>query len=168
MNMGTKVVGIGVIMLGVALAQTPAGGSEKAKPADSSQAASNPKGSKATVPEAKTRTYKGTLVAASCAGGSGETQTASSKAAKQPAGEASRAAEGNAGQSCGLSGSVSEFALRTTDGRTLPFDLVGNERAQEAIKSNKKWESAASSGKPIQTKVHGTEDGGKLTVVSVP
>jgi hypothetical protein len=107
------------------------------------------------------------LVAASCAGSSGETQAASSKAAKQPAGEASRSTDASASQGCGLSGSVSEFALKTTDGRTLPFDLVGNERAQEALKANKKWESAASSGKPIQTKVHATEDGGKLTVISI-
>jgi len=45
--------------------------------------------------------------------------------------------------------------------------LVGNERAQQAIKNNKKWEVAATSGKPIPVKVNGTEEEGKLTVMSI-
>lgn len=135
----TIMAGVG-LLLGVAIAQkqpasTPSKSTENQTKNSATSAASN---------GAKIHTYKGSLVAASCAAASGE-----------------------ASQNCGVSANATEFALKTSDGRTLAFDLVGNERAQEAIKNNKKWEVAATSGKPIPVKVNGTEEEGKLTVMSI-
>lgn len=79
-------------------------------------------------------------------------------------GSANRA---DAGGSCTVSSSTSRFALKMEDGRTVPFDSVGDLRAQEAMKNKKKWSDAASAGKPIRAKVSGVMSGDKLTVVSV-
>lgn len=139
----TGIIGV-CLLLGSAWAQkkdTPA--------ATGSQAASTP--------ELKTQTYKGSLMDAKCAGG-GEGSGAQATSAKTG---------GESNPSCGVSTSTTEFALRTKDDRTLLFDAVGNERAQEALKGKKKWEQSASSGKPIQAKVSAAEVAGKLTVLSI-
>ena len=106
-----------------------------------SQSPSNAKTqSQNTAPvELKTQTYKGMLLDATCAGTS----------------------------SCSVSSATKEFALKTNDGRTLPFDTVGNDRAQEAVKAKKKWSEAVSAGKPIQTTVSAAETGNKLAVLSI-
>jgi hypothetical protein len=53
------------------------------------------------------------------------------------------------------------------DGRVLRFDLVGNDRAQEAFKNKKKWGEAASAGKPVKVTVKGVMSGEKLIVSSI-
>ena len=53
------------------------------------------------------------------------------------------------------------------DGRTVKFDEVGNQRAQDALKSKKKWSDAAGSGKPIHAKTTGVLTGDQLMVVSI-
>ena len=138
----TIMAGVG-LLLGVAIAQKqPASTPSKSTENQTKNSATSAANSDRNGP--KIRTYKGSLVAASCAAASGE-----------------------ASQNCGVSANATEFALKTSDGRTLAFDLVGNERAQQAIKNNKKWEVAATSGKPIPVKVNGTEEEGKLTVMSI-
>ncbi len=90
------------------------------------------------MPILKTQTYKGVLVDAACAS-----------------------------QSCPVSSSTNQFALKLQDGRVLRFDLVGNQRVQDELKNNKKWSEAASSGKEIHTKVSGAVSVEKLIVSSV-
>jgi hypothetical protein len=133
-------------------------------PAQSKPAATNPetqtpakKDSKSAdaLPELKTQMYSGTLMDASCAGAS----TASTAA--------DRSAGSGSSQSCSVSSSTNQFALKTKDGNTVRFDDVGNARVQEAMKMNKKWSESASSSKPIRVKASGVMSGDKLTVLSV-
>ena len=148
-----------ILAVGVAAAQKSNGGANEKAP--NQTGASSQTSSAAN--KVATRTYKGDLVTANCAGGS------NSQAKARPAknsGEADRAAAAG-DQGCSVSASTSQFALKTKDGRTLPFDTVGNLRTQDALKNRKKWASAASSGKTIQAKVNGIENDGKLTVLSV-
>jgi hypothetical protein len=90
----------------------------------------------------------------------GTGSTGSTKAS----GDSNRAASGDA---CGVSASTTRFALKMKDGKTIPFDSVGNERAQLAIKNKKKWTEAAQAGKTVNAKVSGAMSGEKLTVVSI-
>jgi hypothetical protein len=147
--------GIVYAILGLGVAIAPA--SAKKTP---DQTAKSQKASKTDQPA--TRSYKGDLVSANCAGNSGGAEA--KNATVKNSGEADRS---SGSQGCTVSSSTSEFALKTKDGRTLPFDLVGNLRTQDALKNNKKWASAASSGKPIEAKVSGIENNGRLTVLSV-
>jgi hypothetical protein len=121
----------------------------------------------ASAPAVPTRTYKGTLVDASCAGNVTQTSPAAStesNAADRQ--EASKTA--SASQGCAVSASSKEFALRTKEGRLLRFDAVGNERAADAIKNKKNWSTAMSAGKPITAKVEGTAlDGDNVTVLAI-
>ena len=144
--------------------------------------------------EAKTQTFKGTLMDASCAmpgtvsssSTSSSTSTASAETQKsststtaerkttteqssttqaQTAGDASRTAA--SGQACAVSTSTTEFAMKLDDGRMVRFDSVGNMRTQEAIKNKKKWNEAASAGKTIHAKASGMMSGDKLVVMSI-
>jgi hypothetical protein len=129
--------------------------------------------------EVKTKTYRGTLVDAACAGGGAPATSSnasssgrragadrsSSETAANSTGEANRA--GNTGQSCAATSSTTEFGLRMRDGQVLRFDSVGNERAKQAMTARKKWTDAASAGKEIHATVSGNESGNELTVVSI-
>jgi hypothetical protein len=53
------------------------------------------------------------------------------------------------------------------NGQTARFDLVGNERAQDAMKNNKRWSKSISENKPIQATVSGVLNGDKLIVSSI-
>jgi hypothetical protein len=57
--------------------------------------------------------------------------------------------------------------MKMKDGNTVQFDEIGNARAQEAMKTRKKWSDLASANKPIQLKASGVLNGDKLTVLSV-
>ena len=106
------------------------------------------------LPEMKTQNYSGTLVDASCVAAPGKS-------------DADRSATSDQGQACKVSSTTSQFALKTSDGKTLQFDAVGNQRAQDAIKSSKSWTRDSDAGKPIHAKVSGVLSGDKLTVMSV-
>lgn len=147
------------LAVGVAAAQAQNGPANTQNDQQSAAAKSQKSSSTAKV---ATRTYKGDLVSANCAGTGGSTE------AKNTAGKNSGEADRESGnQGCAVSSSTSEFALKTKDGRTLRFDPVGNLRTQDALKKKKKWASAASSGKTISAKVSGIENDGNLTVLSV-
>lgn len=141
--------------------------------AQSPSTSSKTSGEKAgATPELKTKTYKGALVDASCAGGAGpstSTQSSSQSAADRSSDKSAKTGEANrtGGQSCEASSSTSQFALRMKDGNTMKFDAVGNERAKEAIAARKKWSDNIAAGKPIQVTASGTESGDQLTVVSI-
>jgi hypothetical protein len=161
--MRISVIGLATcLLLSAAWAQQDKG---KATP-ESSKTASSDKAAPAAV---ETKTYKGTLVDASCSGNVTQTSaTAKNTADRAVAGSAaSKSGATDDNKACGLSTGTKEFALRTTDGRVIRFDTVGNERAADAIKNRKKWSDAVSSGKAISAKVSGTMDGDTLTVVSI-
>jgi hypothetical protein len=165
-----------------------------------------------SVAEMKTKTFKGVLMDASCAGvksGTADSATTSSSTASSAAtssttasstttpgtpnnpgtpgtpgsemktpsnkgaaksdntSSANRSAADSSSGSCGVSSSTSQFALKLDDGRTLAFDMVGNQRAQDEVQKNKKWSEAASSGKPIHAKISGVESGEKLVVSQI-
>jgi hypothetical protein len=132
----------------------------------SGMAQTNSAASKSTPAEMQTRTYKGVLVDASCAMASGANRSAanSTNPAEQSAAENKTA--GNA-KACEATTSTSQFGLRMSDGHTYRFDMVGNQRAQEEIKNNKKWSKDASSSKEIHAKVSGVVSGEKLIVSSI-
>jgi hypothetical protein len=53
------------------------------------------------------------------------------------------------------------------NGQTVRFDLVGNQRAQDALKTNKGWNKNMTANKPIKVKIHGVLQGDKLIVSSI-
>jgi hypothetical protein len=154
--------------LGVAMAQTtppdqqtpPQKQPQKADKPDSDAKAKAMDSTK--LPEMMTKTYKGTLVDMSCAsqssGGSAPAPTADSSSANRSAGDS-----GN----CAVTANSSRLGLKTDEGKTLRFDLVGNQRAQEALKNEKGWGKDLAAGKPIRAKVIGALNGDKLIVSSI-
>lgn len=126
--------------------------------------------------------WKGTLVDANCAKGSGASKTGSSSA---PAGDQNTASGQGAAvdtgrpekhrgrkaaadsQSCPATNSTSVFALKTSEGRVLQFDDVGNARAAAALKNNAKWSKELADGGQIRAKVSGTMAGDNVTVTSI-
>lgn len=148
------------VLAGLAFAQdTPP--AQPKQPAESAKPAA-PQDKPAAPPELKTQTYSGTLMDASCAG-------SGSAAATAPAATASadRSAGSGSNENCSVSASTTQFALKMKDGNTVRFDDVGNARAQEAMKTRKKWGDSAAANKPIQVKANGVMSGDKLTVLSV-
>ena len=164
----------------VAFAQNPAP-PDSATPAQDSKATSTaaaPKQNSDPASEVKTRTYSGVLADASCAGGasakapaadSGKAApdaTAASGAAKTATSDADRAAAAP-GQSCAVSASTTQFAVKLKDGQIVKLDEVGNLRAQEALKNKKNWSEAAASGKPINVSANGMLNGEHLVTMSI-
>ncbi|MEO8596032.1 MAG: hypothetical protein ABI759_22110 [Candidatus Solibacter sp.] len=136
-------------------------------------------GAKSKMEELKTKSYSGSLWDAAC-GGSGAASAASSASAGKPssvetpaAGASNNSADrtgmaGNSGsQSCAISGTTSQFALKMNDGQVVRFDDVGNSRVQEAMKTHKKWSDTATAGKDVRVTVNGVVDGDKMTVMSI-
>ena len=143
-------------------------------PSSSKSAQTNPPSTSSTPAQVKTQTYKGTLVDAACtsqgATPARSTASASSNAATpsntstETNGAANRSASD---QGCPVSATSTQFGLRMTDGHVVRFDMVGNDRAQQAIKDKKKWNDAATAGKTIHAKVAGMMSGDTLTVVTI-
>ena len=168
------------IACAVALAQDapPNPPSQEAQKTTPAKASSTESTSKA-LPEMKTTTFKGVLVDMSCysrTSGSAESRPAVAEAAppsdpaKAPASDQSNTANrsaSNAGASCPVSASSSEIGMTMINGQTARFDLVGNERAQDAMKNNKRWSKSISENKPIQATVSGVLNGDKLIVSSI-
>jgi hypothetical protein len=156
--------------LGVALAQTtPPDQQTPPQPQAAPQKADNPQSDakakamdSSKLPEMMTKTYKGTLVDMSCA------SQASSSSAPAPTADSSSAnrSAGDSGN-CAVTANSSKLGLKTADGKTLRFDLVGNQRAQEALKNEKGWGKDLAAGKPIHAKVLGALNGDKLIVSSI-
>ena len=124
--------------------------------------------------EMKTEGYSGTLVDASCASGSSASRAQETAAAnpaepgkEKPGANSAEPSPGGDQSQCGVSPNTSKFALKMSDGRTVKFDEVGNQRAQEALKNKKKWSEAAGSGKPIHAKTTGVLTGDQLVVLSI-
>ena len=117
--------------------------------------------------EMKTTNFKGVLVDMGCAGhSSGTASTAPAGAAADQSQSANRAAS-DSGSDCPVTASSTQFGLKMDDGKTVRFDLVGNQRAQDAIKNEKSWNKELTANKPIHAKVSGVMSGDKLIVSSI-
>jgi hypothetical protein len=130
-----------------------------------------PAGSASTTPgEMKTSTFKGVLVDLSCASHSSANAetTPAAGGATQPSdhsNSANRSSDSGAG--CPVSANSSELGMKLDDGKTVRFDLVGNQRAQDALKNDKRWSKTIGENKPIRASVSGVLDGDKLIVSSI-
>jgi hypothetical protein len=124
--------------------------------------------------EMMTKNYSGILVEASCVAGSATTPAGNSAkpvpdktGAKSTAGDANHAATADQGQSCTVTTSTTQFAIRLKDGQILKLDDVGNQRVQELLKNRKKWSDAVAAGKAIHVDSSGVLSGDKLIALSV-
>jgi hypothetical protein len=109
--------------------------------------------------------YKGTLVDLACNGGTASAAPAAAAGSTDTT-AASNSANRSAGDSsCAVSANTSTFGLKTDQGQTYRFDMVGNQRAQDEFKTNKHWNSAGS--KPVKVKISGVVQGDKLIVSSI-
>jgi len=160
------------LSLGVAMAQetNPPAATQPTTPAANKDAKTNASGNAAWTPptmpaEMKTMTFKGTLIDASCAAPTASGQPAASQGTAQAA-----TAEGSANRSagdCAVTANSSQFGMKLTDGRTMRFDMVGSQRAQDELKNNKRWSKDIAAGKPIRATVSGVVQGDKLIVSSI-
>jgi uncharacterized protein involved in copper resistance len=121
--------------------------------------------------EMKTMSFKGVLVDMSCASPSPGSATKSQAETGTPAASdqknsANRTAT-DSGSNCPVSSTTSAFGMKLEDGRTVKFDLVGNQRAQDAVKNDKGWNKDIGANKPIHAKVNGVLNGDKLIVASI-
>jgi hypothetical protein len=123
-------------------------------------AAGTPAG--AALAEMKTTTFKGVLVDMACA-----SRTSNSAETKPAATADAKPAASDAGGSCPVSASSSEIGMKLEDGKTVRFDLVGNQRAQDALKNDKRWSKDIGANKPIHAKVSGVLNGDKLIVAAI-
>src|ERR1051326_6506881 len=121
--------------------------------------------------EMKTMTHKGVLMDMSCGG---HTSNAAATAGETPASATPESEKASAnrsaadtGTNCPVSANSTEFGMKMDDGKTVRFDMVGNQRAQDELKNNKSWNNALSAGKPIHAKVSGVMSGDKLVVSSI-
>jgi hypothetical protein len=120
-----------------------------------------------TPAEMKTMTYKGVLVDMSCASpASGSAATPESAAGSEKASSANRSAN-DSGAACPVTANSTELGMKLDDGKTVRFDLVGKQRAQDEMKNNKHWSKDIADGKPIHAKVSGVMSGEKLIVSSI-
>jgi hypothetical protein len=174
------------IALGVALAETapPQETPQKTTPTNP-QANTQPDAktgapagsASTTLTEMKTTTFKGVLVDMSCSHTSasadttpaagGATQPSPSKAQAADQSNTANRSASDSGASCSVSANSSELGMKLEDGKTVRFDLVGNQRAQDAIKNEKRWSKDLSENKPIHAKVSGVLNGDKLIVSSI-
>jgi len=161
------------IALGFAVGQTPPPNppaQENTKP----DAKSDAKTGAATTPatpalaEMKTTNFKGVLVDMACASrSSSTTETKPAAAETKPATAETKPAASDTGGSCPVSASSSEIGMKLDDGKTVRFDMVGNQRAQDLLKNDKRWSKDIGANKPIRAKVSGVLNGDKLIVAAI-
>ena len=137
---------------------------QQAPPAQDKVQSTAPAQSPAT--EMKTRNYSGILADASCVTG-GSANASAAATAKTAASDADRAAATGQAQACAVSASTTQFAIKFKEGQIVKLDDVGNLRAQETLKSKKKWSEAAASGKPINVSANGVLTGDQLITMSI-
>jgi hypothetical protein len=117
--------------------------------------------------EMMTRNYSGILVGASCSSGGPATPAGGSAKPAPDAAQTQTAAAADQGQSCAVTTTTTQFAIKLKEGQVVKLDDVGNQRVQEALKSRKKWSDALASGKPIHVGASGVLNGDKLIALSI-
>jgi len=160
------------IALGLAAGQTPPPNppaQENTKPAakpDAKTGAAATPGTTALA-EMKTTNFKGVLVDMACASRSSSVETKPASAETKPATAETKPAASDTGGSCPVSASSSEIGMKLDDGKTVRFDMVGNQRAQDLLKNDKRWSKDIGANKPIHAKVSGVLNGDKLIVAAI-
>jgi hypothetical protein len=165
------------IALGLAAGQTPPpnpAAQENTKPDAKPEAKPDAKTGAAATPgspalaEMKTTNFKGVLVDMACASrSSSSVETKPASAETKPASAETKPAAGDSGGSCPVSASSSEIGMKLDDGKTVRFDMVGNQRAQDLLKNDKRWSKDIGANKPIHAKVSGVLNGDKLIVAAI-
>lgn len=153
-----------------ALAQSPVPpqSTPTAQHSKATNAPAAPASNNGTAAEMMTRNYSGTLMDASCVTAGPATAPANSPAKPAPdTTSAKPAATADPGQTCSVTTSSTQFAIKLKDGQTVRLDDVGNQRVQDALKTKKKWTDAAASGKPIHVDASGILNGDKLIAMSI-
>jgi len=136
------------------------------KPDAKTGAATTPGGT--PLAEMKTTNFKGVLVDMACASrSSSSAETKPATAETKPANAETKPAASDTGGSCPVSASSSEIGMKLEDGKTVRFDMVGNQRAQDLLKNDKRWSKDISANKPIRAKVSGVLNGDKLIVAAI-
>jgi hypothetical protein len=105
--------------------------------------------------------------AGSATTGQAGTTAGSSTAGGSMAAGASGTANRASGSDCPATASSTNLGLKMDDGKTVRFDLVGNQRAQDELKNNKGWNKNLTANKPLKVKVSGVLQGDKLIVSSI-
>jgi hypothetical protein len=148
----TAFIGSLALACGLALGQTEsqqpsASGTE---PAAKTQAPSSVT-TRPSVMAVNVQHWRGTLMDANCAASGASASESQSKK----------------GASCPVTSSTTMFAIQAGTGQVLKFDAIGNMRAAEELKNNKKWSREMSAGKPIHAGVSGNLVGDAITVTSI-
>lgn len=156
--MGKLTVFIAVLALacGSALAQTDS--QQSSAPDTQSAAKSQAPRNTATAPPVmavNVQRWRGTLIDANCSGSGGA-----------GAAKADQSSQSKKDTSCPVTNSTTAVAL-LSGGQVLKFDAVGNLRATEELKNNKKWSREVSEGKPIHASIGGNLAGDTVTVTSI-
>jgi hypothetical protein len=137
--------------------------------------------------EMKTMTYKGVLVDLACGSATasaapatttpaartpattpGTPATTPGTPATTPGTPASGASSADrASGDCAVTANSTQLGLKMDDGKVVKFDLVGNQRAQDGLKTNKGWMKNIAANKPVKVKVSGILQGDKLIASSI-
>jgi hypothetical protein len=123
--------------------------------------------------EMKTMTYKGVLVDLACGSATASAAPATTTSAAQtpattPGTPASGASSADrASGDCAVTANSTQLGLKMDDGKVVKFDLVGNQRAQDGLKTNKGWMKNIAANKPVKVKVSGILQGDKLIASSI-
>ena len=83
------------------------------------------------------------------------------------ASSANRSAGASGMTECPVTATSSQLGLKMDNGQIVRFDMVGNQRAQDELKNNKKWNSSVTANKPIKVRISGVMQGDKLIVSSI-
>ncbi len=124
------------------------------------------------------QSWHGILVDGSCAGGGGASATSSTSAESESGSDSTKSVDtgrphkGHKNhsaetQSCPVSSSTGVFALKTGGGQVMKFDMVGNARAAEILKTKPAWTKKLGENKPIKAKVSGALNGDTITVTEI-
>ncbi len=151
-----------VWMLTISLAAAAGAATAQTKPQQPQQQSAktgSPAAAGAAPAEMKTSSFKGVLVDMSCS-----SQSSGSAAA---ASDQKNTANRESGSDCPISTGSSQFGMKMDDGKTVKFDMVGNQRTQDMIKNDKGWNKEITANKPIRAKVDGVLNGDKLIVSSI-
>ena len=102
----------------------------------------------------KTLSYRGVLVDTSCLAPASGQPTASEGTARSVGG-------------CAVKATTTSLGMKLDDGRVMRFDLVGTQRAQDQLKTNKQWSKELQAGKQVHVTVDGVMSGDKLVVMAI-
>ena len=155
------------LIVGTALAQstpTPPAGQAGQAGATGAQSGSMTSTQQTPPAEMKTMTYKGVLVDLACGSATAAPAT-TTPAAGTPAPAASSA--DRASGDCPVTANSTQLGLKMADGKVVRFDLVGNQRAQDGLKTKKGWMKDIAANKQVKVKVSGILQGDKLIASSI-